>query len=249
VGGVQQLLLAGAGVLAGVCGAVAGLASLVSFPALLASGLTPVAANVTNTVALVLSTVGSSAASGPELRGQGGRLRRLLVLALAGGLAGAALLLLTPAEVFGKVVPVLIALGSVLLLRRPATVRPGGATPGAVNAVLVFAVAVYGGYFGAGAGILMLAVLALSIPESLARLNALKNVSLGVANAVAATAFALFGPVRWGAALPLAAGFLAGGALGPALVRRLPETPLRVTVALAGLGLAAKLGVDAYARS
>jgi uncharacterized membrane protein YfcA len=104
---------------------------------------------------------------------------------------------------------------------------------------------VYGGYFGAAAGVLMLAVLALSVVEPLARLNALKNVALGLANGVAAVGFAVFGPVRWTAAAPLAAGFLLGGGLGPALVRRLPAEPLRVLVALLGLGVAIKLGIDA----
>jgi uncharacterized membrane protein YfcA len=244
----QPVLLAGAGVLAGICGAVAGLASLVSYPALLAAGLAPLVANVTNTVALVLSGVGSSAASRPELRGQAGRVRRLLAVTTAGGLAGAVLLLSTPPGLFRLIVPVLIGGASVLLLAQPRMVR---LTSGrldergpAVSAAL-FAVAVYGGYFGAGAGVLMLAVLAVSVPEPLARLNALKNVSLGAANTIAAAGFALFGPVRWEAAAPLAAGFLLGGALGPALVRRLPQGPLRVLIAVAGLALAAKLGLDA----
>lgn len=243
----QSVLLAGAGFLAGLCGAVAGLASLVSYPALLAAGLAPLVANVTNTVALVLSSVGSSAASGPELRGQAGRVRRLLAVTAAGGLAGSALLLSTPPGVFQLIVPVLIGGGSMLLLVQPRLVRRtrGRFGEGSVAvAAAMFAIAIYGGYFGAGAGVLMLAVLALSVPEPLARLNALKNVGLGAANAVAAAGFVLFGPVRWAAAVPLAAGFLLGGALGPALVRRLPQGPLRVLIAVAGLGLAAKLGLD-----
>jgi uncharacterized protein len=248
VSAVDVVLLVVAGFLAGVTGTVVSLASLVSYPALLAVGLPALTANVTNTVALVLSTVGASLASRPELLGQSRRLRRLAVVATAGGAAGAVLLLSTPPEVFEVLVPVLIGAAAVLLLLQPAVTR---LTRGAVGErsplVLagIFTVGVYGGYFGAAAGVLMLALLALSVAEPLARLNALKNVTLGLANAVAAVGFALFGPVRWAAALPLAAGFLAGGGLGPALVRRLPAERLRVLIALLGLGVAIKLGLDA----
>jgi uncharacterized protein len=248
MGAGEFVLLAGAGVLAGTCGTMAGLASLVSFPALLAAGLSPLVANVTNTVSLVLSGVGSAAASQPELRGQSRRVRRLLVLTVAGGLAGSVLLLRTPAAVFEAVVPVLVAAGSLLLLgQRRLPRRAGGEQRerSAGSALSTFAVAVYGGYFGAGAGIMMLAVLAVYVPEPLARLNALKNLSLGAANAVAAVGFIAFGPVRWAMVAPLALGFLAGGALGPVLVRRLPAEPLRIAISLAGLALAVKLGVDA----
>ena len=110
----------------------------------------------------------------------------------------------------------------------------------------VFAVAVYVGYFGAAAGILMLAVLLRVFRESLARSNALKNVISGLANGVAGIGFAIFGPVRWEAALPLAAGFLAGGWIGPALVRRLPASGLRIFIGLAGLAVASWLGARYY---
>jgi uncharacterized protein len=246
-GAGAPILLAGAGLLAGLCGAVAGLASLVSYPALLAAGLAPLTANVTNTVALVLSSVGSSAASRPELRGQAARARWLLALAAAGGLVGAVLLLCTPAGLFQAIVPVLIAGASVLLLAQPRLVRRSAgriAERGPALGAAMFAIAVYGGYFGAGAGVLMLAVLAVAVPEPLARLNALKNLGLGASNAIAAAGFAAFGPVRWAAAVPLAAGFLLGGAMGPPLVRRLPQGPLRVAIAVAGLLLAARLALD-----
>jgi uncharacterized membrane protein YfcA len=246
----EFVLLVGAGLVGGVCGAVAGLASLVSFPVLLAVGLDPLTANVTNAVALVLSSAGSSAASRPELRGQGRRVRWLLGLTVAGGLAGSALLLATPAGVFEAVVPALIAAGSLLLLLQPwiPGLRGGRYRERSVaSAALISSVAVYGGYFGAGAGVMMLALLAIYVPEPVARLNALKNVCLGVANAVAATYFVLFGTVRWVVAAPLALGFLAGGAASPALVRRLPAEGLRIGIALAGLALAGKLALDALA--
>jgi uncharacterized membrane protein YfcA len=248
VSAVDVVVLVGAGVLAGVAGTVVSLATLVSYPALLAVGLPALTANVTNTVALVLSTVGASISSRQELLGQARRLRRLAVATTAGGATGALLLLSTPAAVFEVLVPLLIAAAAVLLLAQPAVTR---LTRGAVGErsplVLagIFAAGVYAGYFGAAAGVILLALLTLSVAEPLARLNALKNVALGMANAVAAVGFALFGPVRWTAAVPLAAGFLVGGGLGPALVRRLPAERLRVLVALLGLGVAVKLGFDA----
>ena len=118
--------------------------------------------------------------------------------------------------------------------------RPGRSAPAC------FSITVYGGYFGAAAGVLLLALLLSVSGESLARSNAMKNLVLGLANAVASVAFIAFGPVRWSAVVPLAAGFLVGGRLGPLVVRRAPAGPLRVLIACAGLGLAVHLGLDAY---
>jgi uncharacterized protein len=248
VHGADVVFLLVAGVLAGVAGSVAGLASLVSYPALLAVGLPALTANVTNTVALVLYTVGAATFSRRELAGQAGRLRRLTLVTTAGGAVGAALLLSTPAEVFELLVPVLIGGASLVLLLQPAiTRRTGGMVDERRPALLagVFGIGVYAGYFGAAAGVVLLALLTVSVAEPLARLVAARNVALGLANTVAAVGFALFGPVRWAAAAPLAAGFLLGGTLGPGLVRRLPGGRLRVAIALLGLGVAVKLGVDA----
>lgn len=252
--------LLGVGVLAGIVSTVASLASIVSYPALLALGLPPVSANVTNTVALMFTGAGAAAGSRPELAGQGRRVLRLGMLTAAGGGAGAALLLLTPARGFEYVAPVFIAAGSLIVLRRPV---PGGVSASVparaagasgtgcregslISRAGVFAVAVYVGYFGAAGGILMLAVLIRMIPQSLARTNALKNVISGLANAVAGIGFAIFGPVAWAAALPLAAGFLAGGWIGPALVRRLPARGLRIFIGSCGLVVAIRLAVSAY---
>jgi uncharacterized protein len=245
-------LLVLAGVAAGLTGSVAGLASLVSYPALLATGLGPVAANVTNTVALVLNSVGSVSASRPELTGQRARVRRLAGAGVLGGAAGAALLLLTPSAAFAQVVPFLIAGASVTMLvqRPPRELAAEGADePHAdswVLPVVTFTISVYGGYFGAAAGVLMLATFLLTTGEGVPRSNALKNVVLGVANSVAAVAYAFLAPVAWLSALPLAAGFFLGGRLGPAVVRRAPQTLLRRVIAVAGLGLAVKLGLDAF---
>jgi uncharacterized membrane protein YfcA len=159
------------------------------------------------------------------------------------------LLLSTPPHVFELLVPLLIGGASLVLLAQPRIVRlTGGVVAERSPAVAagVFAVGVYGGYFGAAAGVVLLALLTVSVAEPLARLVAARNVSMGLANAVAAIGFALFGPVRWAAAAPLAAGFLLGGSLGPGVVRRLPGDRLRVAIALVGLGLAVKLGVDTF---
>jgi uncharacterized membrane protein YfcA len=110
----------------------------------------------------------------------------------------------------------------------------------------VFLVAVYGGYFGAAAGVLMLALLLASTRESLARSNAVKNVVLGLANAMAAVIFILFSSVHWSVVAPLALGCLAGGRLGPVVVRHAPARLLRIAIAVAGIGLAIHLGIDAY---
>ncbi len=250
---VEWLLLVLAGVGAGLTGSIAGLASLVSYPALLAAGLPPVTANVTNTVALVLTSVGSVSASRPELSGQGRRLAPMVAAGVLGGAAGAALLLVTPAEAFERLVPVLIggAAVAILLQRPPRDLAAEGrrARRGRDPWWLVTGtalVAVYGGYFGAAAGVLLLALLLLGTGEGLPRSNALKNVVLGSANAVAALGFVLLAPVAWSAALPLALGCLAGGRLGPRVVRRAPQAALRRLIALAGLVLAAALAVDAY---
>jgi uncharacterized protein len=251
VSAADAALLLVAGVLGGLAGTVAGLASLASYPALLAVGLPPLAANVTNTVALVFTGIGAAAGSRPELRGQRRRLLLWGSLAVAGGACGAALLLTTPSEAFERVVPWLIAGASLLLLARPrlqrlrGTAAPGGETRPDLLAGL-FAATVYAGYFGAGAGVLVLGLLAAVVSETLIRLNAVKNLVTSLANVAAAAGFVAFGPVVWAAVAPLAAGFLLGGLLGPAVVRRIPEGLLRAGIALAGLALAVRLGLDAY---
>ncbi|HEY3925262.1 MAG TPA: sulfite exporter TauE/SafE family protein [Acidothermaceae bacterium] len=246
---LQAVLLVLAGIGSGLAGSIAGLASLVSYPALLAVGLTPVAANVTNTMALVFNTAGTMAGSRPELRGQRPRIRELGAIAVAGGLVGGAILLLTPAGSFERVVPWLIGLGSLTILvpRRPTLHLEEAPAPASrVLFAGIFLIGVYAGYFGAAAGVLMLALLLITTPDTLARCNALKNVVLGISNVVAAVIFAIFGPVHWLVALPLAAGVLVGGRIGPVIVRRSPTRVLRVLIALAGLGLAIHLGLDAY---
>ena len=249
------LLLVAGGLGAGLSGTMAGLASLFSYPALLAAGLPAVAANVTNTVALTFTSVGAAAGSRPELTGQWPTVRRFAVLTALGGALGAALLLVTPAGAFEKIVPVLVGGAAAVLLFQPrirAAVlrRQGRGDAEHHGGPLVFAgilaVGVYGGYFGAAAGVLLLALLLVALPVSLLQGNAIKNVLLGLSNAVAAIGFALFAPVDWWAVLPLALGALVGARLGPVVARHLPATALRVGIALAGFGLAIALAVDAW---
>jgi uncharacterized membrane protein YfcA len=247
----EALVLLAAGTVGGIFSTVVSIASLVTYPVLLALGVPPLSANMTNTVSLVLTGAGSVAGSKPELAGQGRRVLRVGVITALGGAAGAAVLLITPASTFTRVVPVLIGGASLVLLVQPKISRlapapaPDARRQLALGAAL-FAVAMYVGYFGAAAGILLLVVLSAMIDESLVRVNAIKNAVSGMANAMAAVCFALFGDVRWMLVVPLAAGFLIGGWIGPKIARRVPAGAFRLVVSLCGLGLAVKLGLGAY---
>ena len=249
--GVELLLLVCAGLAGGLAGSIAGLASVVSYPALLAVGLGPVAANVTNTVALVFSGIGSILGSRPELQGQAVRVRQLAVAAVLGSAVGATLLLLTPSGTFEQIAPWLIGVSSLAILVRP-RVRAaeqgadehGGAGTGLVAGI--FLIGIYTGYFGAAAGVMLLAILLVATDDTLARSNALKNVLLAIANVAAALGFVFLGPVHWDSVAPLALGLLAGARLGPIVVRHSNAGVLRALVGVAGLALAAKLGADAY---
>lgn len=248
----EFVLLVAAGIAGGLFGTIAGLASLATYPALLAVGLAPISANVTNTVALVFTGIGSVLSSRPELKGQGPRIRRLAPMAVFGGIAGAALLLSTPADGFEKIVPWLIGFASLTILipRRPVPddhVAPAQSTRLRVaEAAGMALICVYGGYFGAAAGVLMLAMLLHTTHDTLPRANALKNGLLGVANGIAALIFAFLAPVDWLAVLPLGLGCLVGAWLGPKVVRWAPVTILRWLIGLAGLALAVRLGMQAY---
>lgn len=238
---VVFLLLVVAGVGAGVVGYLTGMASLVSFPAMLAAGLSPVAANVSQTLGLVGIGAGAAARGASTLRmGTRGDLTRQLVVAAVGGAIGAALLLQAGESAFEAVVPWLILLSSVLVLVSPRlrALVPDRVTPTWVHLLGLLGVSVYGGYFGAGAGTLFLAVSLLTSAESFGRAMILKSVFLAVANLVASVAFVLFGPVDWWAALALGLGCVLGGRLGVATQERVPEWLIRWVVAVAGVGLA-----------
>ena len=216
--GSEVLVLLAAGTVGGIFSTVVSIASLVSYPVLLALGVPPLSANMTNTVSLVLTGAGSAVGSRPELAGQGERVLRLGIITALGGAVGATVLLLTPASTFTVVVPILIGAASLVLLLQPrikqlAPTTDGGSRLG--HGLALFAVAVYVGYFGAAAGVMLLVVLSMMISESLVKVNAVKNAVSGMANAMATVCFALFGDVRWALVAPLAAGFLVGGWVGP----------------------------------
>ena len=243
------LLLAAAGLAAGAVNAVAGGGSLISFPALLAAGYPTLTANVTNTVALFPGYAGSVAGGQPELVGQGRRVLSLAVVSVVGAIGGCLLLLLTPGDVFASVVPYLVLLACLLLVVQPrlaARVRAAQDAGGGSGVPLllqggVLLGAVYGAYFGAGLGVLLLGLLGILLHERLQRINALKNVLSLVINAVALVAFSLFGPVAWEAAAVVAVASLAGGFLGARVASRLPANALRAAVVAYGVVVAGVL--------
>lgn len=239
---VALLLLAGVG--AGIVGFGAGLASLVSFPTLLALGLPPLTANITNSIALMGTTAGGLISAQPDLVGQRARILRFGAAGAVGGVVGALLLLTQPAATFEAVVPWLVAFASVVLMLRPwlRSLHAGRLHenhPGVV--LLIGAIAIYGGYFGAAAGVLIVATLGALMSDAYARVNALRSVVLGTANLAASVVFVLSVDIEWSRVIPLGLGCVLGAAVAPPIVRRLPETPLRIGVGIAGLVLATEL--------
>lgn len=229
-------------------GTAGGIASLISYPVLLAMGLPALGANATNLVALSVCWPGSAHGSKRELAGRGPWLKRWLPLAAAGGAAGALLLLLTPPGAFARVVPFLIAAGSLALIAEPwiRGVHPAPVTRGKRAVWLVIAlglVSIYGGYFGAGSGVMTLALLLVTLERDLPTANALKNMIIGAMTLPAGILLACFGPVHWAAAAALGSGAVVGSRIGPAVTRSLPRYVVRWSVALLGLGLATWLWV------
>ena len=233
------------------------MASLVSYPALLAVGIPPVSANVTNTAALIFTAVGSGVSSRKELKGHAKEIWKLLPLTAAGGFCGSLLLLSAPASSFEHVVPFFILFAAMLILRpnllkfpRP-DVADGRSVFrrrlfGTLFFALVFAVGIYAGYFGAAAGVVMLAMLSATSPLEFAEYNAVKNIALGASNLVATLLFLFLGRINWMAALPLAVGFFIGGSIGPRIVRHVPVKALRRVIAALAFVLAVSLFVQTY---
>jgi len=237
-----------AGVFAGAINTVVGSGTLLTFPVLLAIGYGPVTANVSNTLGLVPGSISGAIGYRAELAGQHRRIVALGSASLLGGIAGAVLLLSLPSEVFDAVVPALIALALVLVLVQPRLaralaarrqeVRPHG---GPLLWSGVFGTGIYGGYFGAAQGIILLALLGIAIPEDLQRLNALKNVLAALINGVAAVIFLFFASVAWLPALLLAVGSSAGGQLGARIGRRLSPAVLRGVIVVVGVAAIVQL--------
>jgi uncharacterized membrane protein YfcA len=237
---LQGLAVAAAGALAGGVNAVAGGGTLSAFPALLAVGLPAVQANTTTSVGLVFGYASGARAFRPELAGQRARVRALLPAAALGGLVGAVLLLALPSESFEAAVPWLVLGACALIALQPPLARwltaRGVAKPhpGWEVQLGVGLAAVYGGYFGAGLGVIVFAVLGLLVPDEPMRLNALRGLQSLVVNLVGATVFVVTGHVHWLAAVLLAVGAWVGAQQGVRLLRVLPPKAVRAAVVLAG---------------
>ena len=245
--GAPDLVVAGlAAVAAGAVNALAGGGTLITFPTLTALGFPPVAANITNTVALAPGHLGAWVAQAGELRGQGRRVRLFVPSAILGGLAGGLLLLHTGERTFRLLVPYLILLASALvavqeplrawLSRRLAALGAHGSHD-ALAAFAVLAASVYGGYFGAGLSVIVLAALGLLLDGSLTRLNAVKQAVGFAANAAAAALFLFSGRVAWAAAAVMVIGAVAGGVLGGRLAGRVRPSLLRLVVVVIGVAV------------
>jgi uncharacterized protein len=241
----DAIFLLVAGALAGLVGTAGGITSLVSYPALILAGVPPWPAAVANLIAGVACWPGSVMVSRPELRGTGSWARRWAPLSAVGAIVGAVLLLATPARVFSGIVPFLVATASVVLLVQPQLSAWYGRRRSDRDRVILpcglVSIGVYNGYFGAGAGVMTLALLSVTVQQQMAKANALKNMLVGIVSVVSAVIFITFAPVRWAAVLPLGAGMFVGSTFGPRLARCLPGDVLRWIVALMGLGLAVRL--------
>ena len=244
LGIVQLLLIALAGMAGGAVNALAGGGTLITFPVLTAVGIPPVAASITNTVALSPGYLGATLAQAKDLQGPGHRRRLLLPTGAIGGIVGGLLLLNTTDKMFRELVPFLILIAAGLLaiqerlrawlLRRLAQSGRSGVHE-ALAIPPVFAAAIYGGYFGAGLSVIVLAVLGLVLEDSLTRLNGLKQAIAFSVNVTAAVFFLFSNQVVWLAAIVMAIGALIGGSLGGRLAGRVKPASLRRMVVVIGL--------------
>jgi uncharacterized membrane protein YfcA len=236
----EAIAILAAGLAAGTINTIVGSGSLITFPTLLAFGYAPVVANVSNTVGLVPGSLSGAIGYRRELAGQRGRAIRLGIAAAAGGLTGGLLLLALPAAAFERIVPFLI-LGAVVLMtiqprlsRAMGERRAEGQEHTLPLVVTIYLTGIYGGYFGAAQGVVMMALLATFLPEHLQRLNALKNVLAVLINGVAAILFIAVAPVAWPAAILLGIGAIVGGQIGAIVGRRLPAGVLRLAIIVLG---------------
>jgi uncharacterized membrane protein YfcA len=232
---LEALAVVAAGAVAGGVNAVVGSGSLVTFPTLLAVGYAPVTANVSNTVGLVPGGVSGMVGYRRELRGQWRRCAILGAGTTAGAIIGGVLLLELPGAVFDAVVPALILLAVALMAIRPSPRIHEGGNNTAGGVAAAFGTGIYGGYFGAAQGIILISLLRLCFAEHLQVLNAIKNVLAGLANLVAGILFIAVAHVAWGAALLIAVGSTAGAQVGARYGRRLPQEMLRRVVIVYGV--------------
>lgn len=242
--GWEALAVVAAGAGAGGINAIVGSGSLITFPTLLAVGYPSVTANVANTVGLVPGSLAATFGFRRELAGQRGRARRLATGSASGALVGAALLLTLPSSVFDAVVPVLVIGAALLMAAQPWLSRrvlqrrhPDARDVGVLPVVLTFLAGIYGGYFGAAQGIILLTILSVLVPDDLRRSNAMKNLLAGIVNAVAALFFIVFADVAWAAVALIGVGSIVGGTLGAHVGRRIDPRLLRALVVVLGLAV------------
>jgi uncharacterized protein len=253
VGIAEAFAIFAAGTAAGTINAVVGSGSLITFPTLLAFGFAPVVANVSNNVGLVPGNASAAWGYRRELAGQRGRLLWLGIFSALGSVAGAAALLALSPGAFKLIVPVLILLSCVLVLVQPRLSARIAARRersdhevrndrgGPVLAGGVFGAAIYGGYFGAAQGVLVIGLLGIFLDESMQRINGAKNVLVGIVNGVAAIVYIAFAHVSWIVVLLIAVGSTIGGVLGARIGRRLPPVALRIFIVVIGVISAVRL--------
>jgi len=238
----EVVAIALAGLSAGAINTLVGSGTLITFPVLLAFGYAPVTANVSNTIGLVPGSVSGAIGYRRELTGQRSRALRLGTMSVLGGLTGAVLLLLLPSSAFKAIVPVFIALALVLTVMQP-RISVWLAkreidldhSRSILTPLAVYLTGVYGGYFGAAQGIMLLAILGVALAQDLQRTNALKNVLAGLTNGVAGLYFVFVAHVDWGPAAIIAAGSIVGAQLGARHGRRLPPSALRAVIVVVGI--------------
>ena len=246
---LEATAIIAAGIGAGAINAVVGSGTLITFPVLVALGYQPLVANVSNNLGLVPGSVSGAVGYRRELAGQRGRALALGAFSLAGALIGAALLLVLPASAFDAIVPALIALALVLVALQPRLSRALAHRRHRENQhsltlrSLIGATGVYGGYFGAAQGIVLMALLGIAIDDDLQRLNGLKNVLAGLVNLTAGIVFIFAAPVDWGVAALIAVGSVVGAALGARYGRRLEPRALRALIVVVGLTAILRLTV------
>ena len=239
----EAVAIFAAGIGAGIVNAAVGSGTLITFPVLLGFGYAPVTANVSNTIGLVPGSLSGAYAYRSQLREKLPLVARLAVPSVLGGIVGAALLLTLPPGAFKKVVPFFIVAALVLVVLGPRLTRwmsgrPRGRSHRTTLYLALFATGVYGGYFGAAQGIIVLSLLSLLLAAEPQEVNGIKNVLVALVNLVSGIAFALFAHVAWGPAGLIAGGSLIGGRIGAAVAMRLPPAVFRFAiVAVASIAL------------
>ena len=237
------LAVFGAGALAGMINAIVGSGSLITFPTLVALGYSPLVANVSNNVGLVFGNISGVYGYRKELVGQAPRIKALTPWSAAGGLVGATLLLVDH-QAFKEVVPWLVILAVVMVIAQPRLAKALASRQGEVShggvplRIGMFLTGVYGGYFGAAQGVILIAILAIGINDTLQRLNGFKNLATGCVNFLAGVLFIIFAPVNWTIAGIIAISSVIGAQFGAKIGRRLPPQVLRAVIVVGGLSVA-----------